>query len=92
MTPEQEAHLRAIQGAFCKGVDDKYRRGQAEHGGDLWTKPGMLGRLTDEVRDFVVYAHTLDQQLREVQRLLEAGELELGCRMLATLLDGPVDS
>ena len=33
MTPEQEQHLASIKSRFCAGVDDKYRRGQQEHGG-----------------------------------------------------------
>jgi hypothetical protein len=62
MTPEQENHLRDIKYDFLKAVDEKYRKGQAEHGGDLWKKPGVLEMLMEECIDFYVYAHVLRQQ------------------------------
>lgn len=62
MTEEQEQHLTDIKQAFIKAVDIKYRAGQAEHGGDLWKKPGVLEMLMDECVDFYVYAYTLRQQ------------------------------
>lgn len=62
MTQEQEKHLDDIKYAFVKAVDAKYRAGQAEHGGDLWKKPGVLEMLMDECVDFFVYAQVLKQQ------------------------------
>lgn len=62
MTAEQEQHLADIKARFSKEVDKKYRAGQAEHGGDLWKKPGVLEMLMDEAVDFYVYAYTLRQQ------------------------------
>jgi hypothetical protein len=62
MTQEQERHLEDIKYHFVKEVDAKYRKGQAEHGGDLWKKPGVLEMLMDECVDFYVYAYCLRQQ------------------------------
>ncbi len=62
MTTEQEAHLDEIKYAFVKAVDAKYRKGQEEHGGNLWKKPGVLEMLMEECVDFWVYAYVLKQQ------------------------------
>lgn len=62
MTPEQEEHLQQVKADFIRDVDAKYRKGQAEHGGDLWKKPGVLEMLMDECVDFYVYAHVLREQ------------------------------
>ncbi len=35
MTPAQEEHLARIKADLCRLVDDKYRKGAAEHGGEL---------------------------------------------------------
>ena len=94
MTPEQEAHLSEIKRRFCAAVDDKYRAGQREHGGDLWKKPGLFPMLKDETRDFIVYADTMEQQLREILDLLMTYDKTIMCegvRRLKDLLDGPTD-
>ena len=91
MNDEQEAHLAGIKTGFCVAVDAKYRRGQHEHGGNLWKKPGMLPMLTEETLDFVVYARTLEQQLREVLVHIEAGEQMVAYQKLSGILDGPTD-
>jgi len=62
MTPEQEEHLEDIKIDFLQQVDAKYRKGQIEHGGNLWKKPGVLEMLMDECVDFFVYAYVLKQQ------------------------------
>jgi len=66
MEPHQEAHLTRIKEEFLVLVDAKYRKGQAEHGGNLQEKP--LQDLTDlavaEAVDQVVYLLTLREQLR----------------------------
>jgi hypothetical protein len=91
MNDEQEAHLAGIKSGFCVAVDAKYRKGQAEHGGNLWKKPGMLPMLTEETLDFVVYARTLEQQLRDVLAHIEDGNQEMARVKLAGILDGPTD-
>lgn len=63
MTEEQEAHLQRVKDWICARIDAKYRKGQAEHGGDLWKKKRVFEFLLDEVTDFVVYAETHQEQL-----------------------------
>lgn len=59
MTPEQENHLQSIKDEFVSLVDAKYRKGQAEHGGDLMEKDGILDMAIEEAIDLVVYLLTL---------------------------------
>jgi len=62
MTEEQEKHLSQVKEWFLQQVDAKYRRGQAEHGGNLWLKP-VLPMLVEEVIDLSVYVQTLQLQV-----------------------------
>jgi hypothetical protein len=70
MTQKQEEHLQDVKTFITERMDAKYRAGQKEHGGDLWTKP-TLPMLLEEVTDMVVYAQTLDLQTRAVRDLLQ---------------------
>jgi hypothetical protein len=88
---EQEAHLAGIKSGFCVAVDAKYRKGQQEHGGNLWKKPGLFPMLAEETLDFVVYARTLEQQLRDVLQHIEDGQQEIARVKLSGILDGPTD-
>ena len=63
MTPEQEAHLSSIIAKATHDIDAKYRRGQQEHGGDLWRQPGLLKMAIEEAIDQVVYLYTLQDDL-----------------------------
>lgn len=62
MTPEQ--HQDQILSAFEADFRRKYSRGQLEHGGQLWTKPGILDFALEEAQDLVCYLYTLKQQLQ----------------------------
>jgi|TARA_R110000824_G_scaffold401502_1_gene612649 hypothetical protein len=44
----------------------KYHRGQQEHGGDLWSKPGALKNLEEEITDLGIYYKTAKDQLRQM--------------------------
>ena len=72
MTEDQEKHLAEIQNAFYKYCDAKYRKGQEEHGGDLFEKTplDLLNMAIDEAVDQVVYLFTLRQKLRKTQEEL----------------------
>jgi hypothetical protein len=71
MTPEREDHLGQVK-MICAGrIDIKYRRGQAEHGGDLWRKP-MLRSLADELTDANVYFATLERRVEDCMSLTKA--------------------
>lgn len=65
MTREQEDHLESIKLYFISSVDTKYRKGQAEHGGNLFDMPTitLLDCAIEEAVDQVVYLTTLRQKL-----------------------------
>jgi hypothetical protein len=65
ITPEQETHLLNIKREFYRLVDDKYRKGVKEHGGNLWKvkTSKILDYAIDEAIDQVVYLLTMKQQL-----------------------------
>lgn len=66
MTSDQEAHLQRIKVIFVTEVDDKYRKGQAEHGGNLFdlTPLDLVNNALLEALDQVVYLVTLRDRLR----------------------------
>jgi hypothetical protein len=72
MSPDQENHLASLISWVAENLDDKYRAGQKEHGGNLWEKPGMLYCLKQEVWDQLSYVFTLDEQIREADPSLHA--------------------
>ena len=62
---EQEEHLNTIKSAFSFLVNDKYRKGQKEHGGNLFDKTPiqLVDNAIDEAIDQVVYLITLRDKL-----------------------------
>mgnify|MGYP001583976556 CR=1 FL=1 len=72
MTPEHDEHLNGIHRRLTQDLYEKYRRGQAEHGGKLWESPGMLRELRNELIDLITYEDTLAYQLGEIRDLLGA--------------------
>src|SRR6267142_7052855 len=60
MNEQQEKHLADIKATFNQIVDSKYRKGQAEHGGDLWQLTGvqLIDCAIDEAVDQVTYLLT----------------------------------
>ena len=76
MEAEHKAHIQGIVNRFSNEAETKYRSGQIEHGGNLWTKPGMLSNLRAEILDLVVYQDTLAEQLEKLladMRYVESG-------------------
>lgn len=67
MTKEQEAHLERVKSEFCELVDEKYRAGQREHGGDLWNNKLtiLIDLAIDEAIDQVVYLLTIRDEIRK---------------------------
>jgi len=65
MTPGQEKHLQEIKNKFIELVDVKYRKGQEEHGGNLFDvyPVQLLDNAIDEAIDQVVYLLTLRRSL-----------------------------
>lgn len=68
MTADQEAHLARLKATITADLDAKYRAGQAEHGGNLWEKPGMLEAAIEEALDQLTYLYTLRDQ-RDSRRM-----------------------
>lgn len=68
MTDSQETHLLHIKQDFERLVDFKYRKGQAEHGGNLIniSAEGLLNYAIDEAIDQVVYLLTMKEKLFEL--------------------------
>jgi len=67
MTEAQEQHLARLKEAFSLFVDGKYRRGQAEHGGNLFDLSALelLNAAIDETVDQFTYLQTLKDRLLE---------------------------
>jgi len=65
LTGAQQDHLAGAIYAFSTAMRNKYAAGQAQHGGDMWLKSGMLKEAQAEVIDQWTYLFTLEQQLRE---------------------------
>ena len=67
MTGDQELHLINIKNDFREEVDNKYRAGQKEHGGNLFdmSLEDLAENLICEAIDAYVYAHTLRTKIRE---------------------------
>jgi hypothetical protein len=65
MTLQQENHLEAIKYLFSRLADTKYRRGQAEHGGNLFEMNAeqLVDCAIDEAIDQVIYLLTLKDTL-----------------------------
>jgi hypothetical protein len=61
----QKAHMDRVGQAFVMRMEQKYRRGQAEHGGDLHHKSVtfLLDCAIEEAIDQVVYLLTLAEVL-----------------------------
>ena len=54
MTKEREEHLAKIKADVSRRIDIKYRKGQAEHGGNVWER-NPLHELDGKITDLNVY-------------------------------------
>lgn len=63
MKKKNELHLMSIIEQAIDRIDKKYRRGDKQHGGQLWEKKGIIEMAIDEAIDQVVYLITLKQQI-----------------------------
>jgi hypothetical protein len=77
MTPDRERHLAAILESATGLIDKKYRAGQAEHGGSLWEKPGMLQHAMCEMADMFPYLVTLEGQGSALVLAMRSGTITL---------------
>jgi len=70
MTEHQCDHIEGVIKRFAERAYEKYAAGQEEHGGDLWRKDIVLEELKSEAIDFVVYALTLEDQIKRSGAIL----------------------
>ena len=75
MQPDHEAHLQRLLAWVSTKLARKYRRGQAEHGGKLWEKPGLLTELHAETFDLLAYGQALEEHAAGIFRDYDAGRV-----------------
>jgi len=68
MSPAQEAHLEVLKNHATALLDEKYRKGQAEHGGNLFdlTPKQLALEAIMETIDLFTYQMTLYEKLSEL--------------------------
>lgn len=69
MSEEQERDLQEIQGLFHSLVDEKYRAGAKEHGGNIWdmTIDDLAHEAMNEAIDQFTYLKTLHDKIQSQQ-------------------------
>ena|SRR3990172_4355474 len=77
MTPEQVEHLKSIQRRVNSRLEEKYVRGQLEHGGNLWERDNLQD-LGMEIIDMLTYFHCVEdvvlranQLVRQMEQIVE---------------------
>ena len=86
---QQEQHLQRVISFWVKFLTAKFWRGQVEHGGNLWEKPGMLRHVEAETADLLAYVATLREQLAETLADLRALRYERATDRLEEILGEP---
>lgn len=68
MDQEQERHLAGIIEIFTLEAGKKYRKGQAEHQGNLWDVPPiqLLDMAIEETLDQYIYLVSMRDQLHKL--------------------------
>lgn len=66
MTNQQEAHLSSLIEETAARMDDKYRKGAAEHGGNLWdlSIEKLVDNAIEEAVDQLTYLLAVRHKLR----------------------------
>ena len=82
MSHDQEAHLAAIKKEFCELTDVKYRKGQAEHGGNVWERR-TVNDMEGEVADFFVYFKCIRDDFKRINLLVTEARTALNCGNMA---------
>jgi hypothetical protein len=73
LTKGQRAHVQRVTDLQTDLIREKYRKGQKEHGGNCWEKPGMLAHALEEAADLPVYLYTLQDQIAAIALALRVG-------------------
>lgn len=77
MTPDRERHLAAILESASALMENKFRAGQVEHGGNIWEKPGMLRHALEEAADLFPYLLTFEGQGSALVLAMRSGTITL---------------
>lgn len=62
-------HAAAVTLRVACAINDKYHKGQVEHGGRLWKKP-VIQMIGQEITDLNVYHDVLIEQCTRVRQLV----------------------
>jgi len=91
MDAAKQRHLDQNVARISKLQIDKYKKGQIEHGGQMWKKTGMLHAAMEEVADLANYLPTIELQLARAVRLIKAGDTDKGLLILQGLLSKRIE-
>lgn len=89
--------MEDIKLAVATRIHNKYLRGQAEHGGNLWDRPA-LPEVVNEITDLSTYVVTLEYQLRAMRDVVQVAQEYLdvdnlvGVREQLSILEGALAS
>lgn len=86
MNKAQKAHMAEIISAQANKIMKKYPKGQREHKGNIWEKPGMLNNADEEVTDLITYLHVIRQQIELAINFLKKGRLAFALTILENLI------
>lgn len=70
LTTAQQVHIDTICRTVTHNIQDKYTKGQQEHGGNLWEKE-CIGELGQEITDLVIYYHQVKERHTATKQLVE---------------------
>jgi len=70
MTIEQVEHLKSIQRRLNSRLEEKYVKGQLEHGGNLWERDNLKD-LGMEIVDMLTYFHCVEDNILKIKKLTD---------------------
>lgn len=76
MTNDQEKSMKDSLDRFYRLAEVKYRKGQEQHGGDLWDKKGLIWKAKEEVIDMWFYLEALEKQI-ELKTIYTANGVDI---------------
>ena len=76
MTKQQDAHLQSLKDRFSRDLDNKYRTGQKEHGGNLWDRDTMTDAIQEGI-DMVTYLYTTRDKIAMCINKIETATIQL---------------
>jgi len=91
MDQSHEEHLERILHDNAEDTAIKYRVGDADHGGRLWVKSGIVKNIRQEATDLSVYTHVLGEQLKHVENLLLAGQPDEALKWVTAMLSDEME-